>query len=165
MSVGMGMVISGWARISGHVTIEVRAVLFLGRATWTLSQGSSQEEGKARKKAGQGVSLESTTPPQVVDIFADSSEPQELWSLGADLVVPECCKNYSFPSPDVLLGACLCLPPSAAAWCFIIFLMKAGFLCENVVSVKLPFSAKGTALSARVTINVPFPDFLIKFFH
>lgn len=89
MSVGMGMVSSDWARFSRHMTVEVRAVLSLGPATWTSSQGSSQEKGKARKKAGQGVSLESTVPPQVVDIFADSSEPQELWSLGAKLLVPE----------------------------------------------------------------------------
>lgn len=80
------------------------------------------------------------------------------------MLFPELCKKYSFPSPDVLLGACLCLPPSAASWCFTIFSMKAGFLCEKVESLKLPFSAKGTTLSARVTNNVPFPDFLIKFF-
>lgn len=166
MSIGMGMVISDWARFSRGVTIEVRAVLSLGLATWTLSQGNSQEKGNTRKKAGQGVSLESTAPPWVVDIFADSSEPQELWGLGADLLVPECCKNYrEFPSPDLLLEAYLCLPTSATAWPFINFSMKAELLCEKVGSVKLPFSAKGTALSAWVTNNVPLPDFLIKFFH
>lgn len=101
----------------------------------------------------------------MVDVFAGSCEPQELWSLGANLLVTHGCKNYNFPSLDVQLGTCLSLLPSAAAWHFIIFLMKAGFLCEKVVSIKLPFSAKGTALSARVTNNVPFPDFLIKFFH
>lgn len=85
-------------------------------------------------------------------------------AFGAILLVPKCWKKTSFPPPGVLLGACVC-PSAAAAWCFIICLMKAGFLCEKVVSVKLPFSAKGTALSARVTNNVPFPDFLIKFFH
>lgn len=74
-------------------------------------------------------------------------------------------KNYSFPSLGVQLGTCPSLLPSAAAWHFIIFLMKAGFLCEKAVSVKWPFSAKGTDLSARVTNNVQFPDFLIKFFH
>lgn len=164
MGMGLGKVISGWAGFSKHLATAVRADPSLGPATWTPSRGSSWEKDKARKKAGQGVFLESTTPPLVADIYADSSEPQELWSLGTDLLVTSCCQKYSFPS-DVLLETCLCFLPSAAAWHFIIFLMKGGFLCEKVVSIKLPFSAKGTDLSARVTNNVPFPDFLIKFFH
>lgn len=72
-------------------------------------------EKKTRKKAGQGVFVETTTQPLVVDIFADSSELQELWSLGANLLDTDGCKNYSFPSLGVQLGTCLSLLPSAAA--------------------------------------------------
>lgn len=122
-----------------------------------------KRQGKEKGRSGSFFG-KYHTPPLVADIYADSSEPQELWSLGTNLLVTSCCQKYSFLS-DVLLETCLCFLPSAAAWHFIIFLMKGGFLCEKVVSIKLPFSAKGTDLSARVTNNVPFPDFLIKFFH
>jgi len=63
VSRGVGTVLSGWAGFSRGVTREVRAGLSLGLAMWTPSQGSSQEKGKARRKAGQGVSLESTALP------------------------------------------------------------------------------------------------------
>lgn len=118
-----------------------------------------------QEKGGSGIfcGQYSTTPSGRYLQTLMSPWTPEAMEFGAILLVPKCWKNYSFPS-GVLLGACVC-PSAAAAWCFIICLMKAAFLCEKMVSVKLPFSAKGTALSARVTNNVPFPDFLIKFFH
>lgn len=75
MSIGMGM---------RHVTIEVRALLSLGPATWALSQESSQDTGEARKTVGQGFSVGSIAPLCVVDTcrLLGVFELQELWSLG-----------------------------------------------------------------------------------
>lgn len=114
-SMDMGVVNSGWARFSRHVTIDVDYVV-LGTGLVDTITREFPRERQGKEKARLGVSLESTTPPGVVGVFKDFSEPHKLWSLGAHLLVPKCCKNYILFSPNVLLGSCLCLPPSAAAW-------------------------------------------------
>lgn len=72
----------------------------------TKAQESSQENGKARKKACQGPSLEST-----MWVYADSSKLQPIWGLGAGWPVNLSVeKLQSFSSPDLPLRTCLWLP-------------------------------------------------------
>lgn len=78
MGVCLGKVISVWTWFSKHLATGLRA----SPATWTSSWGSSWGKDKTRKRAGQGVFVEGTTPPLVVNIFADPSEPQELLEFG-----------------------------------------------------------------------------------